>query len=113
MNLRTFFMRNPSGIPWLDAAVQQTGIEPMTDTEGVQLIIDESTGVRYSTETIRRLPIPYRRIGRERIYRIADAVAHAKKIVDEAPIIRPSAPARRRRIRRSAAEEASANLKVR
>jgi hypothetical protein len=79
----------PSGIPWLDKAVQSSGFE-MADFEAARLIYNQIAGVCLSPITFRRLPIPYRRYHRARQYEVPHVVEAAQKRISEAPIRKPA-----------------------
>jgi hypothetical protein len=68
-----------TGISWLDQAVEHSGLPPILDTGGANMLHTQLTGQSLTDEYFQRLPIPFRRIGRTRIYEVDDVVAHAKE----------------------------------
>jgi hypothetical protein len=86
-----------TGIPWLDRAVEQSGLPPMLDTGGACMLHTQLSGSSLSEEYFQRLPIPFRRIGRTRVYEYSDVVAFAKEQRARAPRKTPAPRKRRRR----------------
>jgi hypothetical protein len=56
------------------------------DTEGACRIVEEIEGRRPAKETLRRWRIPYRLIGRTRIYEVDDVIEHARSRYQTAPV---------------------------
>jgi hypothetical protein len=67
-----------TGIGWLDQAVEHSGLPPVLDTGGANMLLAQLTGQAVTDEYFQRLPILFRRIGRTRIYEVDDVVAYAK-----------------------------------
>jgi hypothetical protein len=86
-----------TGIPWLDRAVEQSGLPPVLDTGGACMLHTQLSGSSLSEEYFQRLPIPFRRIGRTRVYEYSDVVAFAKEQRARAPRKTPAPRKRRRR----------------
>jgi hypothetical protein len=84
---------------WLDAITEGADFPQLTDIGGALIIFNNLTCSDASEHTLRRSPIPYQLLGRERRYRVEDIVAYARRCLDEAPVrISPQRP-RRKRIR--------------
>jgi hypothetical protein len=77
---------SPTLIKWLDDIVEQSGIPRTADREGAALVLSGLYGRPVSPETVRRWPIPYKVIAGLAQYEIHDLIAHAKKVIDEAPV---------------------------
>jgi hypothetical protein len=75
----------PTGIPWLDEIVENSGLPKMADFEGARLIYNHVACDHVKAHTFRRYAIPYKLVGRTRRYLVTDVVAYAKKRVEEAP----------------------------
>jgi hypothetical protein len=86
-----------TGIPWLDRAVEQSGLPPVLDTGGACMLYAQLSGSSLSDEYFQRLAIPFRRIGRTRVYEYSDVVAFAKEQRAKAPRKVPEPRKRRRR----------------
>jgi hypothetical protein len=75
---------------------------PLTvDTEGACEIVEKIEGRKPSGETVRRWPIPYKLIGRTRVYEVDHVIGFSCARFDKAPIRRAAAQ------RRSAIEPAA------
>jgi hypothetical protein len=85
----------PTGIPWLDEIVENSGLPKMADFEAARLIYNHVACDCVKSHTFRRFPIPYRLVGRTRRYEVDHVVAFAKRRIGEAPIRKP-APRRRK-----------------
>jgi hypothetical protein len=82
----------PTGILWLDEAVASAGLPELADAEASLMIHNQISRGSLTMEGFRRLPILYRRVGRRRVYEVADVVADAKqKILN----VKPRLPAAR------------------
>jgi hypothetical protein len=86
-----------TGIPWLDRAVEQSGLPPVLDTGGACMLYAQLSGSSLSDEYFQRLPIPFRRIGRTRVYEYSDVVAYVKEQRALTPRKTPEPWKRRRR----------------
>jgi hypothetical protein len=80
----------PTEIPWIDAAVERSGLPPMADLEGGLMIYNQVACDSVGVHTFRRYDIPYKRIGRTRRYVVDDIIAFARKRFEEAPVLRPA-----------------------
>jgi hypothetical protein len=80
----------PTGIPWLDEIVENSGIPRMADFEAARLIYNQLTGDCLSPTTFRRLQLPYRLVGRTRRYEVPHVVEAAQKRIREAPLRKPA-----------------------
>jgi hypothetical protein len=80
----------PTDIPWIDAAVERSGLPPMADLEGGMEIYNAVACDSVSVHTFRRYPIRYKIIGRARRYIVDDIIAFAKKRLEEAPVRKPA-----------------------
>jgi hypothetical protein len=85
----------PTGIPWLDEIVENSGLPKMADFEGARLIYNHVACDSVSAHTFRRYAIPYKLVGRTRRYVVDDIIAYAHKRLVEAPLRKP-APRRKR-----------------
>jgi hypothetical protein len=91
-------MRTKTGVSWLDAAVDQAdqnGFPLVRDRNDCRLIVSRLVGHQIGDRSYRDLPIPTFIVHGRAKQRIADAVAHAKKVIAEA-IPHTPAPIRRR-----------------
>jgi hypothetical protein len=86
-----------TGVGWLDRAVEQSGLPPVLDTGGACMLYTQLSGSSLSEEYFQRLPIPFRRIGRTRVYEFDDIVAYVKEQRAKAPRRVPEPRKRRRR----------------
>ena len=86
----------PTGIPWLDEIVENSGLPKMADFEAARLIYNHVACDSVSPHTFRRYDIYYKLIGRTRRYLISDVVAFAKQRIEQAPSRKP--PPRRRKL---------------
>ena len=86
----------PTGISWVDAAVERANLPPMADLEGGLLIYNQVACDSVSVHTFRRYDIPYKLIGRSRRYIVDDIITFARKRLEEAPVRNP--PQRRRKL---------------
>jgi hypothetical protein len=86
-----------TGIPWLDNAVAKSGVPPVFDTGGANMFYGQISGNTLTDEYFQRLPIPFRRIGRTRVYDYDDVVAYVKEQRARAPRKTPEPRKRRRR----------------
>jgi hypothetical protein len=84
-----------TGIPWLDRAVGQSGLPPVLDTGGANMLYGQLTASCLSDEYFQRLPIPYRRVGKVRVYEYADVVAYVKELRARA-LVKTPAPRKRK-----------------
>jgi hypothetical protein len=87
----------PTGVSWVDAALERAGLPPMADLEGGLLIYNNVACDSVSVHTFRRYPIPYKLIGRTRRYVVDDIIAFARKRLAEAPVRKPAPRPRGRR----------------
>jgi hypothetical protein len=85
----------PTGIPWLDEIVENSGLPKMADFEGARLIYNHVACDCVKAHTFRRFAIPYKLVGRSRRYVLDDIVDFAKRRISEAPVRKP-APRRKR-----------------
>jgi hypothetical protein len=61
--------------------------QPVTvDTQGACQIVEEIEGRKPAPETLRRWPIPYKLIGRTRIYEADNVIQHARNRYKNAPV---------------------------
>jgi hypothetical protein len=79
----------PTGISWIDAAVERANLPPMADLEGGLLIYNQVACDSVSIHTFRRYPIPYKLIGRSRRYVVDNIIAFARARLEEAPVRKP------------------------
>ena len=86
----------PTGISWVDAAVERANLPPMADLEGGLLIYNQVACDGVSVHTFRRYAIPYKLIGRSRRYIVDDIIAFARQRLEEAPVRRPPQRAHRK-----------------
>jgi hypothetical protein len=90
-------MRTKSGVGWIDAAVEQAdqnGFPLVRDRDDCRLIVSRLIGHQIGERSYRDLPIPTFIVHGRAKQRVADAVAHAQKMIAEA---RPHTPAPVRR----------------
>jgi hypothetical protein len=80
----------PTGISWVDAAVERANLPPMADLEGGLLIYNQVACDNISAHTFRRYAIPYKLVGRSRRYVVDDIIAFARKRLEEAPLRKPA-----------------------
>jgi hypothetical protein len=85
----------PTGISWVDAAVERANLPPMADLEGGLLIYNQVACDNVSTHTFRRYAIPYKLVGRTRRYIVDDIIAFARKRLEESPVRKPAPAASR------------------
>jgi hypothetical protein len=85
------FLKMPTDISWIDAAVERSGLPPMADLEGGLEIYNAVACDSVSVHTFKRYAIPYKLIGRSRRYIVDDIIAFAKKRLAEAPVRTPTA----------------------
>jgi hypothetical protein len=99
----------PINIPWIDAAVERSGLSPMADLEGGLEIYNAIACDSVSVHTFKRYPIPYKIIGRSRRYIVDDIIAFARKRLEEAPVRTPATrpPGRLSRKRDESSSEAA------
>lgn len=86
-----------TGIPWLDRAVGQSGLPPVLDTGGANMLYGQLTASCLTDEYFQRLPISYRRVGKVRMYEYDDVAAYARKQRSDAPKKTPDLRKRRPR----------------
>ncbi len=85
----------PTGVSWVDAAVERANLPPMADLEGGLLIYNQIACDNASLHTFRRFSIPYKLIGRSRRYVVDDIIAFARNRLEEAPVRRPASRRRK------------------
>ena len=91
-------MRTQTGVSWIDAAIEQAdqnGFPLVRDRDDCRLIVSRLIGHPIGERSYRALPIPTFIVHGRAKQRVADAVAHAKKVIAEAVPHTP-APVRRR-----------------
>ena len=94
----------PTGIPWLDEIVENSGLPKMADFDGARLIYNHVACDCVKAHTFRRYAIPYKLVGRSRRYVVDDIIAFARKRLEEAPRRIPPQRPRKKRLRRTVAQ---------
>jgi hypothetical protein len=79
-----------TGIRWLDRAVNSAELPDLADAESARTIYNSIRRSNLTMEGFRRLPIPYRRVGRIRTYEVPHVVAAAKQKVLDTPLRLPA-----------------------
>jgi hypothetical protein len=79
-----------TGIRWLDRAVNSAELPDLADAESARTIYNSIRRSNLTMEGFRRLPIPYRRVGKIRTYEVPHVVAAAKQRVLDAPLRWPA-----------------------
>ena len=87
----------PTGISWVDAAVERANLPPMADLEGGLLIYNQVACDSVSAHTFRRYDISYKLVGRSRRYFVDDIIAFARQRIADAPRRTPPQRPRRKR----------------
>jgi hypothetical protein len=76
----------PTGYTWLNVALEKSGVPPVIDTGGASMLYQQLSGSTISDEYFQRLPIPYRRVGRNRVYDYATIVEFVKELRARTPV---------------------------
>ena len=79
---------------WLGEIVERANLPQLTDLGGALIVYNNLTCSCTSVHTLRRFPIAYVLVGRERRYKVDDVIAFARERL-KAPERRPS-PRRRK-----------------
>lgn len=83
-------MPSETGIKWLDRAVNSAELPDLADAGAALAIYNQVRRSDLSMHGFRRLPIQYRRVGKNRIYEVEHVVAAAKRKVLDAPLRQPA-----------------------
>ena len=83
---------------WLDGIIKQANLPQLTDLGGAVIVYNHLTCSGVSEHTFRRFDIPYRKVGRERRYRVDHVIAYAREELKK-PERRPPQTPRKRRVR--------------
>ena len=77
-----------SGVPWLDAIVDEAKLPKAVDRGAAALILSLMLKRPVAAETLRRWPIKYKLVAGGALYAPDDLIAYARKAYDEAPLRR-------------------------
>jgi hypothetical protein len=83
------FDLEPDRPGWLDAIIARAKLPQLTDLGGAVIVYNNLTCSGVTEHTLRRYPIPYMTVGRERRYKVDDIIAFAREQL-KAPIRKPA-----------------------